>query len=467
MPIRGKGKSRGGNAKTRLLGTKPCPPTGVSAVDVGTDRPYDNGAVTVTFTPDSSCAPATSYTATASSGHSASGSSSPLTIVGIPTGSSVTVTVKATNQYGDSASSSASSPVTVTTVPSTPSAPSASSANPQGNPGVNQAGTTTDTVSWSAPANNGGKAITNYQWASSDGKGNTTTGTSVTVNQEGNTQQTYQVRAYNANGWSQYSANSSNVTTFSFTPFSVFGFSPFNVFGFSPTPPFSVFGFSPFNVFGFSPTPPFSVFGFSPSPPFGVFGFSPTFGVFGFSPTFGVFGFSPTFSVFGFSPTQKAVSVFGETKLRTPNGLVLASALQVGDQLTSVILPGLPEEGWTVQDVIDWNLENPTFDFANNLVTTTVTEIVTNITNKIVFINGDAFSGQHAILVKRDNIAKMIMSDDVLLTDEIWSLQHNSWVPITALDKYEAENVVYSINTEPYDIFFTESMLVHDTRPDM
>ncbi len=294
MPIRGKGKSRGGSAKTRLLGTKPCPPTGVSVSDVGTERGFDNGAITVTFTPDSSCTPATSYTATASSGHTATGSSSPLTIVGIPTGTSVTVTVKATNQYGDSSASSTSSSVTVTTVPATPSAPSVSSANPQGNPGVNQAGTTTDSVSWSAPSN-GGKAISNYGWSSSDGKSGETTSTSVTVNQEGGTAQTYQVRAYNANGWSAYSSNSSSVTTFSFTPFSVFGFSPFGVFSFVP---FSVFGFSPFGVFSFVP---FSVFGFSP---FGVFGFSP-FGVFGFSP-FGVFGFSP-FSVFGFSP----FSVFG------------------------------------------------------------------------------------------------------------------------------------------------------------
>lgn len=161
-------------------------------------------------------------------------------------------------------------------------------------------------------------------------------------------------------------------------------------------------------------------------------------------------------------------SVFGETKLRTPNGLVLASTIQPGDQLLSVVLPGLPEEGWTIQDVINWNMENPSFDFSNeNLVTTTVLEVISNTTNKIVFINSDAFSATHAILVKRDNVAQMMLSDDVLETDQIWSLQHSGWIPVTAIDKYEAEHVVYSINTEPYDLFFTESMLVHDTRPDI
>jgi len=280
MPLRGKGgKARGGRSKTRREGTVPNAPTIGTATDVGTNRAYNNGAITVTFTPASDGTPATSYTASAfcsvhNTTHTASGNSSPLTITGFGSGVNTTVTVVATNQYGNSASSSASNSVTVTTVPATPSAPSASTV-------ANQA---QDTISWTAPAN-GGKSITNYYWTSSDGKSGNTTSTSVTISQEAGTAQTYNVRADNANGSSSTSANSGSVTTFSFVPFSVFSFSPFGVFSFSP---FGVFGFSPFGVFGFSP---FGVFSFSP---FGVFGFSP-FSVFGFSP-FSVFGFSPNFN---------------------------------------------------------------------------------------------------------------------------------------------------------------------------
>lgn len=230
-----------------------------TATDVGTNRAFDNGAAVVTFTHQGPNA-ATSYTVTATAAgkptRTVSGSASPLTVVELASATTYTISVTATNSYGTSAASGTTT-VTATTVPATPAAPTATSPS---------AGT--DRVTWVAPAN-GGKAITNYFWASSDGKSGNTTSLTVDVTQEQGTAQTYTVRADNANGSSVVSPASNSVTTtFSFAPFGAFGFSPF--------------GFSPFGAFGFSP------FGFSP---FGAFGFSP----FGFSP----FGFSP----FGFSPS--------------------------------------------------------------------------------------------------------------------------------------------------------------------
>jgi hypothetical protein len=448
MPLAGRGKGKGGSAKVRRLGTVPGVPTGVAITDVGTSRAYNNGAVTVTFTAASDgSTPATSYTATASTGQTATGTSSPLTITGIATGANPTVVVKATNSVGDSANSAPSSSVTVTTVPQAPSAPSVSSPTPSA--GVNQAGTTTDSVSWSAPANNGGKAISNYEWASSDNKSGTTTGTSVSVNQEGGTSQTYKVRTYNANGWSEYSANSSSVTTFSFSPFSVFSFSPFSVFGFSP---FSVFGFSPFGVFGFSP------FGFSP---FGVFGFSP-FGVFGFSP----FGFSP-FGVFGFSPFSPG-SYFGgffwslapHTKVRMADGtLKEAQDVVVGDVLLSADLPGLGEN-FTTEDVIAWT-SGEIFD-AVNATTTTVQSVTSHPSSVLVDINGDTFTDTHLILVKRDESIFFKFASQVQENDLVWNYGSESWDPITSLSSTEVQYNSVTINCEPHDVFFTEKTLTHD-----
>jgi hypothetical protein len=216
----------------------PYAPTGVSGANVGTNRAYNDGAVTVSFTADS-INPATSYTVTASTGQTATGASSPIVVTGIASGATPTFTVTATNTYGTSAASSASSAVTVTTVPAAPTSVSASSPS----------GTNYDTVTWVAPAN-GGSGITNYYLTSSDGKTANTGATSVNITQEQGTAQTYVIYADNANGRSAASAASNTVTTFSFVPFGVFGFSPFGVFGFSP---FGVFGFSPFGVFGFSP----------------------------------------------------------------------------------------------------------------------------------------------------------------------------------------------------------------------
>ena len=214
----------------------PAAPLIGSGTDVGSGRAYNDGAVSVTFTHQGPNA-ATSYTVTASTGQTATGSSSPLVVGGIGTGATPTFTVTATNAAGTSPASSASGAVTVTTVPAAPTSVTASS------PG----GANYDTVSWSAPAN-GGKAITNYYVVSSDGKTANTASTSVNITQEQGTAQTYTVYADNANGRSTVSAPSNSVTTFSFVPFSVFGFSPFGVFGFSP---FSVFSFIPFSVFSF------------------------------------------------------------------------------------------------------------------------------------------------------------------------------------------------------------------------
>lgn len=209
--------------ETPLIGT---------ATDVGTNRPYNNAAASVSFTPQGSN-PATSYTVTSSpGGFTASGSSSPIIVTGLASNTAYTFTVTAANAAGVSGTSTASNSVTVTSVPATPNAPTVSSPY----------GANYDTVSWTAPAN-GGKAITNYYVTSSDGKTANTSSTSINISQEGGTSQTYQVRADNANGSSVTSSASANVTTFSFVPFSVFGF-----FGFSP---FSVFGFTPFYVFGF------------------------------------------------------------------------------------------------------------------------------------------------------------------------------------------------------------------------
>ena len=270
---------------------KPKAVTGVTITDVGTERAFNDGAVNVswsvldaseTYAPDTydlTLSTISGVLQTVSVNYPATTT----TLTGISSGISVNVSVIATNEYGSSDSVSSNS-VTVTTVPGVVT--NVSAASPSA--GV-------DRVTFVAPANNGGKVITNYYWTSSDGKSGNTTALTFDVAQEQGTAQTYNVYADNNNGRSSISADSNSITTtFSFAPFGAFGFSPFSAFGFSPfgfSPfGFSPFGFSPFSAFGFSP---FSAFGFSP------FGFSP-FSAFGFSP-FGAFGFSP----FGFSPYKR------------------------------------------------------------------------------------------------------------------------------------------------------------------
>ena len=253
--------------------------TGVTASDVGTSRAYDNGAITVSWTAYSEEPAPTNYKVIEGSTIVATvavGTNS-ATITGLATGSSHTYKVVAYNGVGDAPDSTTAS-ATVTTVPATPAAPTATA-------GVNQ-----DTVSWVAPAT-GGKAISGYTWASSDGKGNSTASTSVVVAQEANTAQTYTVYATNANGNSGTSAASNNVTTQAPSFFSPPFFPPFFPPGFF-SPPF----FPPFFPPGFFSPPFFPPF-FPPNffaPPFFPPFFPPNF----FAPPF----FPPFFPPNFFSP---------------------------------------------------------------------------------------------------------------------------------------------------------------------
>jgi len=407
--------------------TVPQAPT-VSAVDVGTNRPYNNGAATVTVTANATGGKAiTSYGATPNGLSETTGGSSPLTPTGMLSATGYTFTGRVYNANGWSAASPATASVTITTVPATPGAPSASSPS-AGN----------DSVSWSAPAN-GGKAITNYYWTSSDGKSGNTAGTSVTVAQEQGTAQTYNVRADNANGVSNTSANSGSVTTtFSFAPFGAFGFTPFGAFG--------AFGFTPF---GFTPFGAFGAFGFTP------FGFTPfgAFGAFGFTPfgAFGAFGFTPSAHHSLAESTQVIVP-------GAPGGTKSANQLVVGDTLLGLNIPNPANVDWT-----EWEVDSSSLSLsADNVVETQIVSINNTAETQFIYINGDLFSKSHYILVQKGAVTKFIKASDIDTSYKIFSTESKSFVDITLVDTVDITLNKISINCEPYDNFFTSAMLVFD-----
>ena len=385
---------------------EPMVPTIDSASNVGTNRPYNDGAVTVSFTLPGDSPVATEYTVLSSGGQTATGSSSPITVTNLLSDTGYTFQVKATNNSGDSSYSTASSSVTVTTVPATPSAPSASS------PNANQ-----DEVSWSAPAN-GGIAITNYHWESDDGKAGDTSNTSVTVSQEAGTAQTYRVYATNSNGNSGWSSNSGSVTTtFSFAPFGVFGFSPFGVFGFSP---------------------------------FGVFGFSP-FGVFGFSPGGG-----------GCIDQDTLVAVVG------PNDSLeykMAKAINAGDEVWSATFDEYIDEDSTNPAVF----ESPTLTNVQS-EKTSIMSIFPTLKQTTMSINGDTgkrFSLEENIMCKRNGTYSFITSGLLEVGDILIELQPDKTfieVPIVSIDLIDEERTVYRFNAEPIDLLVAANFLVHNIK---
>jgi hypothetical protein len=177
--------------------TVPDSPTSVSAVG-------GNTQATVSFTApvnDGGFA-ITGYTVTSDpDGITASGSSSPIIVTGLTNGTSYTFTVIATNSIGNSAPSDPSSAVTPISVPGSPTSVSA------------VAGNTQATVSFTAPINDGGSAITGYTVTSSPG-GFTASGSSSPIIVTGLTNgisYTFTVVATNSAGNSAPSASSSPV----------------------------------------------------------------------------------------------------------------------------------------------------------------------------------------------------------------------------------------------------------------
>ena len=200
----------GGNYVDRTFSIQqsaPDAPTITGVADVGTNRAFNNGAVTVSFTAPAYAGTSsiTSYTVTSNAGHTASGASSPIVVGGLSSNTAYTFTITATNSGGTSLSSSASASVTATTVPQAPTVGTVTA------PAI---GVFSASVPFTANAT-GGKAITSYSVLSSPSS-LTGTGASSPITVSGLAQgvaYTYSVAAINANGTSAYSSASNSTTT--------------------------------------------------------------------------------------------------------------------------------------------------------------------------------------------------------------------------------------------------------------
>jgi hypothetical protein len=161
-----------------------------------------------------------------------------------------------------------------------------------------------------------------------------------------------------------------------------------------------------------------------------------------------------TVNVKGFS-----INIF--TLVRTIKGLIPAWELKVGDKLLSADIETFPYNNLLTTDMelIDWDAQNPQI----NLVETEIVSLRTRMAKWAIMVDSDMFSDSHYILVKRDNVTKFVKAIDLELTDLIWSNSAQDWVNIGLLRKVEVNHEVLSIDCEPYDIFFTERMLTHDS----
>jgi hypothetical protein len=140
---------------------------------------------------------------------------------------------------------------------------------------------------------------------------------------------------------------------------------------------------------------------------------------------------------------------------------VVAGSVEVGDVLLSADIEGFPYEalpGSTLA-AINWSDKNPTF----TTVETTVTSITRRTAARGVVINNDLFSDTHYVLVRKGAKALFVLSTAVSISDKVYNYQTSSWEDIKYLKTGDIPHEVVSIDCEPYDVFYTEHLLVHDS----
>ena len=188
--------------------------TAPDAPTIGTATKTGTSTATVAFLPPASNggSAVTVYTATSlPSGVTATGTSSPITLTGLTSATAYTFTVTATNSIGTSSPSQASNSVTTDYInPNSPGQPTIGTAT--------KTGSTTATVAYTAPASDGGYAITSYTAVSTPGgiTGTLSQAGSGTISVTGltpGTDYTFIVFATNSQGAGINSSTSNTITT--------------------------------------------------------------------------------------------------------------------------------------------------------------------------------------------------------------------------------------------------------------
>ena len=226
--------------------------------------------------------------------------------------------------------------------------------------------------------------------------------------------------------------------SFSFTPF---GFTPFS-FTAPPDPPVDPppysFSWEELNPFSFAPIvlPPYD---------------------------FTTYNFAPySFSGFGFSAFGgKSVGATSLIKSKNPEGLILAYNLNVGDVLYSASIEGIDVSNDQILNYLhNWSAENA---LINTEAETTIVAMAARIADGAIVINENKYSKAHWILIKNNEGIKFKNVTDVTLADFIFSPMTQDWNPVTQCMPINSTELVISINVEPYDVFFTDNALVHDS----
>ena len=141
-----------------------------------------------------------------------------------------------------------------------------------------------------------------------------------------------------------------------------------------------------------------------------------------------------------------------------PGSKKTANQLVVGDTLLALNIPNPANMDWT-----EWEAESSSLSFSDeDVVETQIVSINHTSENQFIYVNGDLFSKSHYILVQKGAVTKFIKASDIDTSYQIFSSESKSFVDVILVDIVDIVLNKISINCEPYDNFFTATMLVFD-----
>lgn len=157
--------------------------------------------------------------------------------------------------------------------------------------------------------------------------------------------------------------------------------------------------------------------------------------------------------------TKGGCFLFGTPVLKADGSWINIEQLQPGDELVSVILPGLPEneEGWDWLD--NWSMKN-----LENIEKTTTVVLTVNRRSywKYYIINGTIkVTLEHRVLVKQGGVWRFNEIEYVNIGDSILDENLNEIV-IKGKKEVQDEVAVVDIDTEVKDTYFVKGMLAHN-----
>jgi hypothetical protein len=166
--------------------------------------------------------------------------------------------------------------------------------------------------------------------------------------------------------------------------------------------------------------------------------------------------------------TTVPACIHEDTLISTPNGLIAAKDVLVGDIIYAVKLAEIPNE----------SLESDEYDYSafassslvstSGLVEVTVTQASPSTKASVMFFNGEndkKFSLEQPMFIKKDSVYQVIDSGFIEEGDFLVKIDESGNIIetlVTSIDVVQEESIVYSFGCEPEDWFIAGGYLAHN-----